>query len=281
MELLAPAKINISFQILGRREDGFHEIDTVMAPISLCDKITIARGKGIGQVHFRCDDPTLPAGDDNLAVSAANLFLQFIRSDASVMISLAKRIPHGAGLGGGSSDAATVLMGLNEVLETKLNLQQLIELASEIGSDVPFFILRSAARCQGRGERVSPVNLPRKLRLLLIKPKFGVPTPWVYSRWGNSRELPRIDYESQEFQGMRFSNDLERPVFEKFPFLAHLKMWLRQQPEIGAALLSGSGSTVFAVLLEQSDATKLAERVRGELDPTLWTCACETIRPLE
>jgi 4-diphosphocytidyl-2-C-methyl-D-erythritol kinase len=110
-----------------------------------------------------------------------------------------------------------------------------------------------------------------------VKPDFGVPTPWAYSKWKDSRELPGVEYASQEFSGLRFVNDLERPVFEKFIFLGRLKTWLRCQPEVGAALLSGSGSTLFAVLRESADAEKLAARVREDLDPTLWTCHCEVV----
>lgn len=277
MELLAPAKINLSFQILGRREDGFHEIDTVMAPISLYDRVTITRCDGSAGVQFRCDDPSLPMGSGNLAVRAAELFLRRTRSDASVAVSLEKRIPNGAGLGGGSSDAAAILLGLNDLLQAKLRVDELIDFASEIGSDVPFFILRSPARCQGRGERVTSIKFPRTLRLLLIKPEFNVPTPWAYSRWRDSRELPQTDYRSQTFKDIKFKNDLERPVFEKFTFLAELKAWLQHQAEVGASLLSGSGSTVFAVLRDRADATELASRARDQLDPQLWTCACETM----
>jgi 4-diphosphocytidyl-2-C-methyl-D-erythritol kinase len=100
-----------------------------------------------------------------------------------------------------------------------------------------------------------------------------VPTPWAYGQWKESRELPGIDYSPQEFGGVRFVNDLEKPVFEKFVFLARLKMWLRQQPEVAVALMSGSGSTVFALLRESGSAEELAARARSELDSNLWTCA--------
>jgi len=145
-----------------------------------------------------------------------------------------------------------------------------------IGSDVPFFIFQSAAVCKGRGELVSPIRLREQLSVLLLKPQFGVPTQWAYSRWRDSREIPGVSYASQEFDGQTFVNDLERPVFEKFVFLAQLKMWLLKQPEVGAALMSGSGSTVFAVLRDRADVDHLARRAKVELDPELWTCACET-----
>lgn len=276
MQLYAPAKINLSFEIKGRREDGFHEIETLMAPISLSDRLTIERGQTTDGIRFSCDDSSLSNGEENLVVRAARLFQKTTKIGAGVEIALEKKIPHGAGLGGGSSDAAATLLGLNELFETRLDQKQLMELAGQIGSDVPFFILGSAATCRGRGEIVEPAKLPANFNLLLVKPDFGVPTGWAYGRWKDSRKVPDVDYSSQEFSGVRFVNDLERPVFEKFVLLGHLKTWLRLQPEVGAALMSGSGSTVFAVLREDVDGEKLAARVRENLDANMWTHACQT-----
>lgn len=276
MQLRAPAKINLSFQILGRREDGFHEIETLMSPVSLFDEIALRQTENAGRIEFTCDDPTLPTGDDNLVVRAARSFLAETKTAAGVAIDLRKGIPHGAGLAGGSSDAATVLLGLNRLCEAKLPLATLSQLAAQIGSDVPFFVHQSSAICRGRGELVSPVVLSPRLRLLLLKPPFGVLTPLAYARWKDSKELPNVSYEPQAFDGHIFRNDLERPVFEKHLFLARVKMWLLAQAEVGVALMSGSGSTVFAVLRERVEAGALADRAKTELDPELWTCACET-----
>jgi 4-diphosphocytidyl-2-C-methyl-D-erythritol kinase len=275
MRVLAPAKINLSLKILGRREDGFHELDTLIAPISLYDEIRIDKahpGKGI---EFRCDDPSVPQGDDNLAVRAAKAFFETTRIEPAISIELNKKIPHGAGLGGGSSDAASVLLALNELFDAKLSAKALAEVAEPMGSDVPFFVFQSAAVCKGHGEMVTPTKLMRKFSILLLKPAFAVPTAWAYSRWEGSREIPGIRYEAQKFADQTFMNDLERPVFEKFVFLAQLKIWLLSQSEVGAALMSGSGSTMFAVM--QADADSVANRAKAALDPELWTCACETI----
>jgi 4-diphosphocytidyl-2-C-methyl-D-erythritol kinase len=278
MQLLAPAKINLSFEIKGQRADGFHEIETLMAPISLFDRLTIEEDAGNRNgVEFTCDDPSLPTGDDNLVVRAAKLFRATTRIDAGFKVALEKEIPHGAGLGGGSSDAASTLLGLNKLFETGLAEKQLMDLAANLGSDVPFFIARSAAICRSRGEIVFPTSLPTKLRLLLLKPDFGVPTPWAYGKWKNARALPGMSDEVQEFAGVRLVNDLEKPVFEKFVLLGYLKTWLCRQPEVGAALMSGSGSTLFALLRENADAEKLATRVRENLDPTLWTHATHVL----
>jgi len=275
MQILAPAKINLSLKILGRRSDGFHELDTLIAPISLYDEIRIdKRPHGIG---FSCDDPSLPQDDDNLAVRAAKAFFETTKIEPAISIELKKKIPHGAGLGGGSSDAASVLLALNELFEAKLSREALAEMAKPLGSDVPFFLFQSAALCKGRGELVSPVKLKRQFSIQLLKPAFAVSTAWAYSRWEDSREIPGIRYAAQKFADQNFVNDLERPVFEKFVFLAQLKMWLLSQSEVGAALMTGSGSTMFAVLRENADADSVAQRAKGALDPELWTRACETI----
>jgi 4-diphosphocytidyl-2-C-methyl-D-erythritol kinase len=276
MQLWAPAKVNLSFRILRRRDDGFHEIETLMAPISLCDRLTIARTGMHGEIEFVCDDPSLPTGEDNLVVRAARLFLRAIDEKIGLRIELQKQIPHGAGLGGGSSDAATVLLGLNEICEGRFNETMLAQLAAELGSDVPFFIFRSAAECRGRGELVTPVALPTPLSLLLLKPAFGVSTSWAYGRCEKAKELEGVSYEPQQFAGLTLVNDLERAVFEKYVFLAQIKMWLLGQTEVGAAMMSGSGATLFTVLRDGVDAEALSARARHELDPELWTCACQT-----
>ena len=276
MQVLAPAKINLSLKILGQRNDGFHEVDTVIAPISLYDEIGIEKRPEKG-IKFRCDDPSVPQGDDNLVVRAAKTFFETTKIEPAVSIELKKKIPHGAGLGGGSSDAAAVLLALEDLFETKLSREALAEMAEPLGSDVPFFLFQSAAVCKGHGEMVMPVKLQRPFPILLLKPGFAVSTAWAYSRWQDSREIPGIRYEAQEFAGQTFANDLERPVFEKFVFLAQLKMWLLSQSEVGAALMSGSGSTMFAVMRENADADSVAKRAKTALDPELWTCACKTL----
>ena len=276
MQVIAPAKINLALKVLGRRSDGFHEIETLIAPISLCDEIKIERRSGKHEIAFRCDDPSVPKGEDNIVVRAAKVFLEEMKITNGVSIALKKTIPHGAGLGGGSSDAASTLLALNELFETNLPREALAKMAEMIGSDVPFFIFQSAAVCKRRGELVSPTRLREQLSVLLLKPEFGVATQWAYSQWRDSREILGISYGAQQFTQQSFVNDLERPVFEKFVFLAQLKMWLVNQPEVGVALMSGSGSTVFAVIRNHADAEYLARRAKVAVDPELWTCVCET-----
>src|SRR5947207_263341 len=158
MQLFAPAKVNLSFKVLRRREDGFHEIDTLMAPISLRDELTLEPDESEAGLAFSSDDSSLPPGEDNLVVRAARSFFAEIQEEPRVRIALRKKIPHGAGLGGGSSDAASTLLGLNELHGQALALSRLTNLAAALGSDVPFFLVRGAARCRGRGEIVEEVT---------------------------------------------------------------------------------------------------------------------------
>ena len=276
MQVLAPAKINLSLKVCGRRDDGFHEIETLITPITLCDQIEIEKSDSSSEIEFHCDDPSVPAGDDNLIVRAARAFFAATKLKRAISIELKKKIPHGAGLGGGSSDAASTLLALNELFNTNLPRETLAKIAETVGSDVPFFIFKSAALCKGRGELVTPLRLKDKLSLLLLKPEFRVSTAWAYSHWRDSLEIPGVSYAAQEFAGQIFLNDLECPVFHKFIFLAQLKMWLLKQREVGAAVMSGSGSTIFAVLRASADADLLARRAKSELDPELWTWVCET-----
>lgn len=277
MQVFAPAKINLSLKILGWRNDGFHELETLIAPISLYDEIRIDKRRLGKRIEFRCDDPSLPKGDDNLVIHAVKVFFERTEIEPAISIELKKKIPHGAGLGGGSSDAAAVLLALNALFDAKLSREALAEMAELIGSDVPFFIFQSGALCKGRGEVVSPVKLQKQFSIMLLKPAFAVSTAWAYSHWQHSREIPGVRYEAQDFADQTFVNDLERPVFEKFVFLAQLKMWLLDQSEVGAALMSGSGSTMFAVMQENADVDSVAKRAKTALDPELWTCACKTL----
>jgi 4-diphosphocytidyl-2-C-methyl-D-erythritol kinase len=276
MLFLAPAKINLSLRVVRRRDDGFHDIDSLMVPVSIFDKLEIEL-LDEGSLQFTCDDSSIPADDKNLVVRAANLFCAEIGLVPHLRIHLEKHIPHGAGLGGGSSNAAITLIGLNHLFRTELPRETLLSLAADLGSDVPFFIVGRPAHARGRGEKLESASFNHRLPLLLIKPAFGVSTPWAYQRWRDSRELPGIPYSPQILPWGELVNDLERPVFEKYLFLATLKKWLLEQNECTAALMSGSGSTVFAILHNPEDAAPLGERIAQEFGTELWCHAAETL----
>lgn len=274
----APGKVNLSLRVIRKREDGFHEIETLMVPVAICDTLDIER-RDAGGLDFSCSDPSLPVDGSNLVVRAVHLFCGAMRLEPNVRITLEKKIPHGAGLGGGSSDAATTLLALDQLFGTKLPRQEFTHLAAQIGSDIPFFLVRGAAFCRGRGEIVEPCALSGTLPLplLLMKPPFGVPTPWAYQRWRDSIEIPGVPYGPQPFDWGTLVNDLERPVFEKYIQLAEMKRWLLEQPETAGALMSGSGSTVFAVLREKAAGPVLSEKAAAQFGPHAWLALTETL----
>jgi 4-diphosphocytidyl-2-C-methyl-D-erythritol kinase len=273
--LEAPAKINLSLRILRRREDGYHEIATRMAPLQLADRITLETlpRAAPGTVGFSCDDPTVPVGEENLAVKAVRALEKSTGPLPGVRIHLEKKIPHGAGLGGGSSDAAAVLSGLDRLFSLSLPAATMAAAAAAVGSDVPFFLHGGVCDCTGRGEVVTAVpDFSWKPRVLLVKPPFGVATPEAYRRWRQSREMPGLQYAAQETPGGILANDLERPAFEKYPVLGTLKACLMRCAGVTAALMSGSGSTVFAVMEPSANAATVIEVAQRELGTELWCC---------
>ena len=268
MTVSAPAKINLSLRITGKREDGFHELETLVLPIpSLVDDLTFTESD---RFSLHCSAPGVPTDESNLISQALRLFEKESGHSCKYEIHLTKHIPHGAGLGGGSSDAAHTFLALNKLTGAKIPLDTLAQWAGQLGSDIPLFLYQSACWCRGRGEMIEPTSLTWNRRILLFKPSFSIPTPWAYSRWKDSREIPGISYDEQNSQEQILVNDLERPVFEKHQFLGELKQFLLDQPETEAAMMSGSGSTVFAVIVEDGDAEALLARTLEELDPTMW-----------
>ncbi len=268
LTLTAPAKLNLSLRILGKRDDGFHEIDSLMVKLpGLADRLDFEPANGFS---FSCNDPSLTCDESNLVVKAVRAYERASGKPCMLRIHLEKSIPHGAGLGGGSSDAATTLLGLNQLNDDQLKHAELHRIAATLGSDIPFFLGQGSARARGRGEIIEPAPAPPSLRVILLKPAFGVATPDAYRRWQGSQALPGIHEAPQELEGLSLVNDLERPVFAKFRFLAEVREWLMARRECRAALLCGSGSTVFAVLHAEADAEGLAKAARLELDPQLW-----------
>ncbi len=271
IRLPAPAKINLWLRVLGKRDDGFHAVETRMCPLSIADFIELERlAEATPGVDCQCSDATLPTDDSNLAVRALRLFEEHTATHSAWRLSIEKYIPHGAGLGGGSSDAASTLLAANYLLGQPLNLEQLSSIAASIGSDVPFFLHDCTCDASGRGEAITPVEFPWSLHVVLIKPPFGIPTPWAYQRWAASQPLIGVLSAPQLCPWGAMVNDLERPVFEKYLLLPTLKTWLLEQPETHAALMSGSGSTMFAIAHGASEAVALAERAQDFCGETTW-----------
>ena len=274
----APAKINLSLRVQTKlREDGYHNVDILMAPIDLYDQLNFHNSR---TTTLLCDTPGVPTDESNLVFKAIREFEKAYGRKAKQRITLTKRIPHGAGLGGGSSDAALTLLAVNEILGTNYDLAELSAMAAQLGSDVPYFLTPTICRCKGRGEIVTPVPelAGWSSPIVLLKPAFGVSTPSAYKGLTCSRRLKGVSYGPQKVDDITLVNELERPVFAKFPVLAHMKHWLLDQPGTRAALMSGSGSTMFALTETPEQARDIAARALQELDPTLFT-HCGTVNP--
>ena len=262
IEVFAPAKINLYLHILGRRPDGFHELETLMAPISVGDTLTAGLTPEPGIV-LTCEGggADLPVDPTNLASRAAALFLEQYSIKEGVRLHLLKKTPIGAGLGGGSSDAAHVLLALRKLTGVAAPDADLAGIAAKLGSDIPFFIYRRPAVCKGRGEIIEPVaDWNEQLRGLLIHPGFGVPTPWAYKAYAAN---PCQGESGAAFAFGVLRNDMEPAVFAKHLWLPTAKAWLAGQSGVRGALMSGSGSSVFALLDETADAAALAVRFRA------------------
>ena len=275
MTIQAPAKVNLVLRILGKRADGFHDIETLMAPVTLADEIDIEVSEGSG-IALDCSDPSVPTDASNLVWRAAEAFATRTGLTFHTSINLRKNIPSGAGLGGGSSDAAAVLVAINRLLDARLADVELEAIAATLGSDIPFFIRNRPAICRGRGETMELAGSVPDANLLLVKPPFPVSTAWAYKAWAADGK-PDSTAPTQFLGDIELTNDLEAPVFNKFLLLPAIKSWLIAQPEVSAAMMSGSGSTVFAVL--NRTASNLFERIRARFGEHMWTCACRIKAP--
>ena len=268
----AYAKINLTLDVLGYRADGYHDLATVMQTVDLYDTICLSATED-NRVQLVCTKPEL-SNDDNLAARAAHLVRQRLAIRQGVLIELHKRIPMAAGLGGGSSDAAAVLLALQQWWQLQISPSDLLDMASSLGSDVPFFLTGGLALCEGRGERVTALssNWPRTMRwLLLLKPAISVSTAAVF------RNLPASDYtdgipsravcraltagQTPELEDLH--NCLERSVLETYPEVAHSRADLLQAG-VPFVRLSGTGPTLFAPFPDLSWAQKVQELLQTQ-----------------
>jgi len=266
---VTPAKINLTLEVLQRRPDGFHELATWMVPIALFDALEI--DVQIGDDSFSGNVPELKADESNLIFRAISRFRSATGIDVRYRVRLAKEIPLGAGLAGGSSDAAATLRLLGRIHPGTLSSAQLEKIGAEIGSDVVFFLNPRPAWCTGRGEKIEPREFPDRLWVCLFKPGFSVSTADAYSAYDELQEK-RGHAVTTPWGGVR--NDLEPVVFLKFPLLAVIKEWLAKQPESICALMSGSGSTLFALIQTEAEGRTLQQRFFDAFGEAFWTCVC-------
>lgn len=259
----APAKVNLYLEVLGKRPDGYHAIETVILAVELFDELTISADPS-GNVSLTCDQPELTTGPDNLVIKAARLLQERTGCKNGASIKLAKRIPWAAGLGGGSSDAASALAGLNELWELGLPKERLAQLGAELGSDVPFFFDAPAALCTGRGELVKPIALAGKLDLVLVMPPQGLSTAEVYRELGSIESrtdcqsvLQALAVGNVEKLGQSLHNRLQDAAVKLCPQIAELLQRLRGMGAAGC-LISGSGSCLFALCRDEREAVRVA-----------------------
>ena len=247
----SPAKVNLFLCVIGEREDGYHYIKSLMTKISLFDelKISLKDGKGI---TIRCPKNKAIEGEGNLAYRAANIFMKNINIDVDIDINIDKNIPIGGGLGGGSSNAATVLLGLNELLDSHYSKGELAELGEGIGADVPFFIYDGAALVEGIGEKITVLENPPKLELVVLNPGYGISTASVYKMIkGGLTSSVTFDNKGASFSWNEVvlksvNNDLEQFALKIRPELAELKRLLLGSGAL-RVLMSGSGSSFFGI----------------------------------
>lgn len=253
----SPAKINLILRILDRRPDGYHNLWSLMQTVGLSDTVTISLDPASADIRLSCTHPDVPLGAANLIHRAAVAVRERARVSIGLSIALDKRIPMGAGLGGGSSNAAATVIGLNRLLGLGWSAAEMADVAQDLGSDVPFFLYAPTGIVAGRGERVLPLRVVGERSILLVNPGFGVETAWAYKTLAASRTQPptlpdslqRLDATASfGWDDLRplMGNDFEAVVFPQHPVLAAIKRGLL---EAGAecAFLSGTGATVFGV----------------------------------
>ena len=268
-------KINLGLSIVAKRADGYHELETIFYPVALQDMVEIVHSDQTAtDIQFTHTGLAIPGDEsNNLCIKAYHLLKKDFPNLPNIKLHLHKVIPTGAGLGGGSSDAATVLKALDLTLGTGLSICELESIAASLGSDIPFFIRSSPSLCRGRGEIVEPLGILPKANILLVKPPFPVPTAWAYRAYKNKTKT--FETFSQWHGSIELMNDLEEPVFSKYLVLPVLKRWLLDQSGVRCAMMSGSGSTIFAILNE--DVLDLEDRVLAYFGPSFLVRRCQLL----
>jgi 4-diphosphocytidyl-2-C-methyl-D-erythritol kinase len=297
VEVLTPAKLNLFLEVLARRPDGFHEIETLIAAIALYDTLTFephaareitlecrwahglaARGLRLASVQEQGAFGDLPGGPDNLAWKAADLLRERAGEKRGARMTLVKRVPSAAGLGGASSDAAAVLVAANLGWNLGWSRARLAELAAELGSDVPFFLSCGAAICRGRGEQIEPLR-PARLQMVVVRPPVGLSTPQVYRRCRpadrplSARDLHKaLECGNAAAVGQRLFNRLQAPAAELTPWIDRLAEEFTRQGCLGHQM-SGSGSSYFGVARHARHAQRVASRLRARQIGTVFAAA--------
>jgi 4-diphosphocytidyl-2-C-methyl-D-erythritol kinase len=265
IELFSHAKINLRLDILGKRPDGYHDIRTVFQKITLGDELSIATAKS--GIDVECDHPQVPLNEANLVCTAAGTLIGRNKIKDGLRIGIKKRIPVAAGLGGGSSNAAATLMGINQLFELGLTDEELMEIGRTIGADVPFFIFGNSALATGIGNLLEPLTVKPRLLLLLITPDIPISTAWAYGNIRrrltnslNNTTIPQCINHLAEVITI-LSNDLEKVVLPHYPVIQTIKDELLDKGAKGS-LMSGSGSTVFGIFESEGEAQEALAQIK-------------------
>ncbi len=275
-----PAKLNLYLDILSRRSDGYHELETLMVPITIFDTLIFSANRS-GRIQLRCrhghgrdsamtvSAGDLPHGMDNIVLKAAEQMRQGADSSAGLLVTLVKRIPSAAGLGGASSDAAATLMATNRLWSRGLDESQLADEAARLGSDVPFFLGSGAAVCRGRGENITRLGTIPRLHMVVVKPPVGLSTPTVFQRCtptGGMGKLPALLAAAEQSNVSRFTglfcNQLQPAADQLSPWIARLRNAF-DQTDVLAHQMTGSGSSYFGVCRHASHARRVANQIRS------------------
>ena len=263
LKLPSFAKINWTLQILGKRPDGYHEVVTVLQTVSLCDELTFEL-RDDDQICLTCDDPEIPVDDSNLIVKAAKAL-----NGGGVDISLTKRIPAKAGLGGASSNAAVTVLALNNLWRKELSNTHLFNIASNLGADVPFFLLGGTAEGSGIGTDLCSVADVEQKQLIVIKPNASVSTATAYAHL--KRGSLTTSYSAPILSSSCLHNDFEAAIFEIEPEIKRAKMALIDAGARGA-LLAGSGSSVFGIFDDEAARDRALVKLRSETGWRVFSC---------
>lgn len=262
LSLRAPAKINLCLSVLGKRPDGYHEVEMVMQAVGLYDEITVRLGES--GITIICDNTAIPAGQGNIAYRAAREMLDLSGSPSGMAIEIQKNIPVAAGLGGGSSDAAAVLVAGNRLLGTELNREQLAEIGTRLGMDVPFFLFGPTALAKGRGELLTNLPSPPKFWVLLVNPGFETSTAWVYKNlnFGLTKKGDCTNIAGLKVSQIARSlhNDLETVTAAAHPVIGEMERSLLDAGALGVCM-SGSGPTVFGIFEAEHTCREAAKKL--------------------
>lgn len=271
IQLKARAKINLGLDVVRKREDGYHEVRMIMQMIHLFDKITLRKSTGDG-IQVRTNLPYLPVNEDNLVYRAARLLMDEFEITQGLEIELQKYIPVAAGMAGGSSDAAAVMVGVNRMFRLGLSKKQLMERGVKIGADVPFCIMRGTALAEGIGELLTPLPAMPHCNLVIAKPKVHVSTKFVYGnlKANELKEHPDIDGQVQALRDgnleqlvAKMGNVLETVTIPAYPVIAEIKQTMIKNGAMGA-MMSGSGPTVFGVFEREERAQEVCRLLKKE-----------------